>query len=205
MTDNTQADFFLPADLVARALASLVEQCHDEIDRLLRQERQGAPDIKSERVFYLRQYRAFIKAAYHWGRGVRPVPTPTGGWLVPSGTRAGVVYEVARHGSVWVCGPSCEGRDGFHWHVALAVGIERAIEMADEEDDGDADACPVCDGAGCSECDGTPLTGDEIADQIGGPGTALAWRDHEAEQRLWARLALARAAAADIADLWAAS
>lgn len=138
MTDNA-TDFFLPADLVARALASLAEQCHDEINNLDRQPHQGAPDIKSERTFYLRQYRAFIKAAYHWGRGIRPVPTPTGGWLVPSGTRAGVIHEVARHGGVWVCGPSCEGREAFHWHVALVAGIDKSIEMADQEDDGRAE------------------------------------------------------------------
>src|SRR5262245_58808000 len=136
MSDNTQ-DFFLPPALVARALASLAEQCHDEIRRLDKQPHQGSPDIKSEKTFYLKQYRAFIRAAYHWGRGVRPDATPTGGWLVPSGTRAGLIHEVCKHGGVWVCGPSCEARDGFHWHTALAFAIETAIDLADAEDDGD--------------------------------------------------------------------
>lgn len=31
----------------------------------------------------------------------------------------------------------------------------------------DESPCEICQGAGCSECDGTPLTDDEIADQLG--------------------------------------
>ena len=138
MNQNMQADhFFLPAELVAQALASLAEQCHDEIDRLDRQPHQGAPDIKSEKVFFLRQYRAFIKAAYHWGRGVRPVLSASGSWLVPSGSRAGQIYEVTKHGGVWQCGPDCAGRDFFHWHTALIAGLDRAMELAEQQDDGD--------------------------------------------------------------------
>src|SRR5690242_503295 len=119
---NDTPDFFLPADLVARALASLIEQCDDDLRRLTIQAHQGSPDIKSEIAFYKRQYNAFVKAAYHWGRGVRPVATPRG-WIVPSGSRAGMVHEIVTHGGVWVCGPSCEARDAFHWHTALVAGI----------------------------------------------------------------------------------
>ena len=141
MSNTPQADFFISPDLIARSLESLMEQCHDEIDRLGRQPHQGSPDIKEETKFYLRQYRAFTKALHYWLRGIRPTPTPAGGWLIPSASKAGaVVHEVEQHGSVWMCGPSCEGRHDFHWHTALVSGIEHAIHLADAEDDGEIES-----------------------------------------------------------------
>lgn len=161
---NDPADFFLPPALVARALASLAEHEHDAIDRLTDQPDQGEPSVKEELTFRLRDYEAFLKASYQWGTGVRPVLTPHGSWLVPSRTQGGVIHEISREGGYWRCGPTCKAKQ-FHWHSALILGIERAMELADEEDDGDADACETCEGAGCSECDGSELTDDEIAEQ----------------------------------------
>jgi len=191
----TTPDFFLPPTLVAAALEELTRDCHDQIDRLAAQRGQGDPTVKDETKFWLAQYRAFTKASYFWARGVRPAVSDSGAYLIPSASQPGaVVHEATRHGGVWVCGPTCEaGKRGvFHWHSALLNAIERAMELADLHDDGDGE-CPDCEGAGCSECDGSELTDEEIADQIGGPGTADAWQEHEAEQRLWARCTAIRA------------
>jgi|GEM_PF-2264473 hypothetical protein len=136
MQQNTQADFFLPSDLVARALASLAEQEHDAINVLLDQSEQGEPTVKDELAFHLRDYKAFLRAGHQWGRGIRPVYTPAGSWLVPSRTLGGVVHEVSRPKGFWQCGPTCEAKQ-FHWHTALILGIERAMELADQEDAGD--------------------------------------------------------------------
>lgn len=142
MTDTTQ-DFFLPPTLVASALEELTRECHTQIDRLAAQPKQGDPDVKAETKFWLSQYRAFTKAAYYWQQGIRPTVSTSGAWLIPSASRPGsVVHECAKHGGIWVCGPSCEaGKRGvFHWHSALIGGIERAFELADLHDDG-----PECD------------------------------------------------------------
>lgn len=128
-------DFFLPPDLVARALANLAEREHDAINVLSEQPEQGEPSVKEELAFRLRDYNAYIKASFEWGKGIRPILSPRGAWLVPSRTTGGVVYEVSRANGYWQCGPNCKCPQ-FHWHTALALGIERAMEMADEEDDG---------------------------------------------------------------------
>lgn len=136
MAQDNATYFFLPAELVAQALASLAEAEHDAIDRLSLQPEQGDPDVKDEIKFHLRDYRAYIKAAYHWGRGVRPILSASGGWLIPSASSGGVIHEVSRPNGYWHCGPSCPAQQ-FHWHQALALGIERAMELAEQQDDGD--------------------------------------------------------------------
>jgi hypothetical protein len=139
MSNTTQADFFLPPALVAAALDELLQQCHDQIDRLGRQQQQGDPTVKEETRFWLSQYRALTKASYYWQQGVRPAVSERGAWLIPSASRPGaVVHEVTRHGGIWVCGPTCEAKS-FHWHTALLAGIERARELADLHDDGDVE------------------------------------------------------------------
>jgi len=158
----TTPDFFLPPTLVAAALDELMQQCHDQIDRLARQPKQGDPDVKAETAFWLAQYRAFTKAAYHWARGVRPAVSDSGAYLIPSASQPGaVVHEATRHGGVWVCGPTCEAslRGIFHWHTALLSGIERAYELADLHDDG-----PECDeGIEVDDEPFLPPTADEVA------------------------------------------
>src|SRR5690349_5342031 len=126
MKNDTTPEFFLPADLVARALASLIEQTHDAIDRLSAQPEQGEPSVKEELRYQLRDYNAYIKAAHQWALGVRPVALPNGSWLVPSRTTGGVVYEVSKPEGFWRCGPNCKCEQ-FHWHTALMLGIERAM------------------------------------------------------------------------------
>lgn len=129
-----------PAHLIASALEELAQRCADALAGLKTQSDQGDPTVKEERQFWTRQQRAFDKALHYWLSGVRPTRTPSGDWLIPSGSQAGrVIHRITRHGGVWVCGDSCEaGRRGvFHWHSALIVGIERAEELAEGADDGD--------------------------------------------------------------------
>jgi hypothetical protein len=77
------------------------------------------------------QAHALNKAAFYLHQGVEIIPT-TGGFLVPSGTRGGVVHRVST-----VHGCSCEaGANGKAcWHAALLTIIEaaqtRAIPVAD--------------------------------------------------------------------------
>lgn len=154
---ETAQPFYLPADLVARAIQQLADECHAQVDALAAQPDQGDPDVKTEARHWLAQYRAFTKAAYYWGAGVRPVAT-VDGWLVPSASRAGaVVHAVTRRGGVWSCGPTCEAKS-FHWHTALVVALERAHDMADAEDDG-LDLGPQYTAADAPICfdDGTPI------------------------------------------------
>lgn len=63
------------------------------------------------------------KAAYYAAQGVAPVPARGGAWLVPSGTRAGIVHLVDRAGRC-TCEAGTHGRRC--WHVALvAMQTER--------------------------------------------------------------------------------
>lgn len=77
------------------------------------------------------QVHALNKAAFYLHQGIEIVPT-TGGFLVPSGTRGGVVHRVST-----VNGCSCEaGANGKAcWHAALLTILEhaqqRAIPVAD--------------------------------------------------------------------------
>lgn len=142
MAAQSSTDFFLPADLVARAIEELMQQCHDHIDRLSRQSKQGDPDVKTETKFWLSQYRAFTKALHYWQQGIRPTVSSSGSWLLPSASRPGaVIHECSKHGGVWACGPTCKAgaRGIFHWHSALVQGIEQAMELADSTDDGEAE------------------------------------------------------------------
>lgn len=142
MTEQSATDFFLPPALIAAALEELMGECHTQIDRLARQSKQGDPDVKAESRFWLAQYRAFTKALHYWQQGVRPTVSTSGAWLIPSASRpSAVVHEMTKHGGVWACGPTCEagGRGIFHWHSALIQGIEKAMELADLHDDGDAE------------------------------------------------------------------
>ena len=190
MTDNTQADFFLPADLVARALASLAEQCDSQAAGLEAQPQYYLTRDERAMPQQLRCEAAKLRTALeYWQSGCRPILMADGSYLIASRSGSGALFHTIRKvDGRWVCGDTCpQHAKRAHVHQALMLGIERAMEMADEEDDG------------------TPLSDDEIADQIGGPGTALAWQEHEAEQRLWTRLALARAAAMEFnSELFAA-
>lgn len=138
--------------LVSAALAELAQHHHTQIDLLTGQAGQGDPDVKDEIAYHLRDYRAFLKAADAWARGVRPVLTERGVYLVPSRSQGGTVHAVSRDGGFWRCGPTCAAT-AFHWHTALLLGIERAEELAELQDDGDA-AAPTAapdDDAACAD------------------------------------------------------
>lgn len=127
---------YLPNEqLVAAALEELAQQCADQLSKLDSQADQGDPDVKAERSFWKTQYNAFKRALVYWLQGLRPLHTPSGAWLVPSGSQAGAVsYLVERHGGVWACDGTCPAQR-YHWHLALMAGLERADELAELHDD----------------------------------------------------------------------
>lgn len=142
MTTNT---YLPPEHLIASALEELAQRCADHLAGLATQSDQGDPTVRDERAFWLKQQRAFDKALHYWLKSVRPTRTPSGDWLIPSGSQGGaVVHRASRIGGVWACGESCEaGRRGiFHWHPALIAGIERAEELAEASDEGGEDREP---------------------------------------------------------------
>lgn len=87
---------------LSHAAAELVRVAHDADDRAAE--------------------NAINKAIYHLETGIQVVPT-TGGYLVPSGTRAGVIHRVSEtHGC------NCEAAQAGRqcWHQAAVEIIEAA-------------------------------------------------------------------------------
>lgn len=124
-------------NLIAAELEALADTCRTEIAGLKRQPEQGEPTVRDEIRFYERQLRAFEKALGYWLRGVRPVQTPSGAWLIPSGSQAGAVHHCEKVDHLWICGPTCKATT-FHWHQALMTAIEQVHERT--ADQGSADA-----------------------------------------------------------------
>lgn len=106
--------------------------------------------------------------------------------LIQSVNNPGSVYSVNR--SSCTCPNGAAGK-ATCWHICLFDLLLDMRETAADTADIDADACEICDDAGCSECDGSELTDEEVKVQID-PFPAA-----EAAQQLGRRLALARAAA----------
>ena len=69
-----------------------------------------------------RNENALNKALYHYLQGVRPLPT-TGGWLIPSGTRPGVIHRVSTdHG----CNCEAAAQQQACWHASLCEILDAA-------------------------------------------------------------------------------
>ena len=120
---------------IAAALEEIADTCRIEIARTKRQPEQGEPTVRDGIQFYERQLRAFEKALGYWLRGVRPVQTPSGAWLIPSGSQAGAVqHHCEKVDHLWLCGPTCKATT-FHWHQALMTAIESVGDRLDAEDD----------------------------------------------------------------------
>ena len=85
----------LPNDLTLldRCVASALERLADEAQRSTTE----TPDA-AERAFFKRWSGCYRRALYQYLTGVKPRQTPSGAWLVPSGTRAGVIHHVSRDG-----------------------------------------------------------------------------------------------------------
>ena len=122
---------------IAAALESLADTCRIEIARTKRHPEQGDPSAREDIAYHTRQLRAFEKALGYWLRGVRPVQTPSGAWLIPSGSQAGAVHHCEKVDHLWICGPTCKAT-AFHWHQALMTAIEqvsgRAVDQGGESE-----------------------------------------------------------------------
>lgn len=144
MEQNTQADFFLPPDLVARALASLAERCEAQADGLDAQPRWQLTRGERAMIAQLNREAACFRAALdYWQAGYRPILLADGSYLVPSRTSDALFHLVIKIGGRWVCGHTCpQHGKAAHIHQALMLALEHAIEMASDEDDGDEPSPP---------------------------------------------------------------
>lgn len=95
-----------PTNVLAAAAAELAETA------------RAAEDYAAE--------RAFNKAAWHLANGITITPT-TGGMLIPSGTRGGIIHRVSN-----TYGCSCEAgvKGQMCWHAALVEVIILAQSRA---------------------------------------------------------------------------
>lgn len=108
---------------VAAELETLADTCRIELRALSRHPEQGYPSARDDIRFYTQQLKAFEKALANWLRGVRPVQTPSGAWLIPSASKPGEIHHCEKVDHLWICGPTCKAST-FHWHGALMTAIE---------------------------------------------------------------------------------
>jgi hypothetical protein len=95
--------------MIEEAAATLTAAAHDAGDR--------------------RSENALNKALFHYLSGVRPLPT-TGGWLIPSGTRPGVIHRVSTdHG----CNCEAAAQQQACWHASLVEILSAAHDQADRQ------------------------------------------------------------------------
>lgn len=115
---------------VERAVSGALERLAESHQRSY----EGA-ETKEERTYFSRWAGAFRKAHFAYARGgIRPEPTESLSWLVPSATRAGRVHSVSRDGHC-----TCEAQNRGCWHSALVTGIETAGDDLDRFDGGDGE------------------------------------------------------------------
>lgn len=114
----------LPSDAFVSAA---FDELLTDVTNLLTAAQASKPLDRDEVTFWRRQYRAFVKAQYQWSIGVRPISADQA-WLIPSASQPGsLIHRATQHGGIWVC--DCDGRHGFHWHMALIHAIERGAEL----------------------------------------------------------------------------
>ena len=120
---------FPPEHLVSAALEELVGEAQRALNIALSENAD-----KDEKAFWRRQRNAFVNAEADWLEGRRPRETASG-YLLPSASRPGAYHRCWRAGGVWCC--SCEaGEQGlFHRHTALICALERAMDIAQTNDD----------------------------------------------------------------------
>ena len=129
--------FEVLAEQVAVELETIADTCRIEIARIKRHPEQGDPSARDDIAFHTRQLKAFEKALMYWLRGVRPVQTPGGAWLIPSASDPSIIHHCEKVDHLWMCGPTCKATT-FHWHGALMTAIESLADRLNAEDDGDA-------------------------------------------------------------------
>ena len=84
--------------------------------------RQAESD--EDRKHFKAELNAVTKATYHYIRGVRPEQLAGGTWLIPSGTRAGVVHRIADS----TCSCEAGGKGDTCWHIAMVAGCESGAD-----------------------------------------------------------------------------
>lgn len=129
-------------DRVNDTLNDILADLDVTIARLKRAGAQGEPDATSERKYFEAQRRHYAKAQYHHLAGVRPRSSGRA-WLIPSGTRPGLVHRVALVEGIHLCDCEASNNGRSCWHTRLIEAYERAADETDRFDDGleTADLC----------------------------------------------------------------
>lgn len=95
---------------------------------------ESKPDLKDDAAFFRRAVTAYTNALIGWQKGVRPVRTASGNYLLPS-RRPGESPHLLRLDGDWIC--NCRARSCMHWPIAMMVALEIAQDDQDRFDDDD--------------------------------------------------------------------
>lgn len=95
-----------PSEVIGRAVKELAEEAGGEAAKV----------------------RALNKAQYHLAIGHLPIVPTVSGFLVPSGTRAGVIHRVSTVNHTCDCEAGQSGK--WCWHMATIAVLERCAKYA---------------------------------------------------------------------------
>lgn len=95
-----------PSEVIGRAVAELAEEAGGEANKV----------------------RALSKAQYHMLMGDLPIVPTVSGFLVPSGSRAGVIHRVSTASGACDC--EAGQRNRYCWHLAVIHVLERCAQYA---------------------------------------------------------------------------
>jgi hypothetical protein len=129
---------------------------------------------KADRAFFRRSATSFVNALIEYRKGVRPDRLSSRAYLLPSRRPGEAPHLVTLDGNEWMC--SCRAGKAAHWPIAMIVGMEVANDDMTTFDDGE---------------DG-PIVHFALYDDGPTPADMDAWAEHEAETRLWSRIAVVR-------------
>ena len=97
MLDQSATDFFLPPDLVARALASLAERCENQADGLDAQDDRQLTAAERAMPGKLRREASSFRAALdYWQSGYKPIIMADGSYLIASRSGSGALFHTIR-------------------------------------------------------------------------------------------------------------
>jgi hypothetical protein len=194
MKQNMQAEFFLPPALVEQALEDFLDETHRALDIYEAIPiRQRTADDRQALKELRRDAHAYNRALDYCQEGIWP-SCIDGVWEIDSLSERGQVkHHIWREGGKWACDCKCAGHGYFHVHQAIMTGIERGLELA-EQHGLDVPIEPTDDERATLGLALQRVPAEHPDDEPPFlPDAALAWQEHEAEQRLWARCTAIRA------------
>ena len=112
-------------DTVNTTLNDILAELDAILTNLRTADAQGEPDLADEIRYYRAEARHYAKAQFYHLQGVRATHTGAA-WLVPSGSRAGLIHRLALVGDVRVCDCEAGANGRACWHSRLIDAYERA-------------------------------------------------------------------------------